>query len=562
MLKSDSLIRIFLRFYKPEIRDLWIIFTYAFVTGALFLVVPIAANSLVTTIAFGQLLQPLAVLSLFVLFGLLFAALLKVAQVKLVELMQQRLFVRQATTLTSTLTRIDYQFTRDIYAPGIVNRFLEVVVIQKVTSQMMMEGLGVVFQVFTGLVLISFYHPYLLIFGLALLFMIAIILLVGAGATKSAVIESTKKYELLDWLEDIARFPLLFKSAWGGRLARRKADQLILNYIGSRRQHFKVLVRQYIGAYSVQAIGSSLLLILGGWLVMINELTLGQLVSAEIVVSASVASVSKLGKTFESIYDLFAAVVKVEAVKDLPLEKHDGTICLDADRPFEVSFSEIVLRNRSQDFKPINLTVATGSKIAIFGRNASGKSTLANYLLGLELPVAGQVKLQGVDIRDLDLLSLRSQVHLVRGIEVLAGSIEINVNCLRPQIASEDVLKALEQVGLLEIIQKLPEGIRTNLSPGGAPLSTGQLAQLMLARAIVGKPRLIVLDETLDTIDPLSLKYIYQVLLDPKAPWTLIDLTSDPVVWSGFESHYRLSATGLQALAAGVSVEKLSDIES
>jgi ABC-type bacteriocin/lantibiotic exporter with double-glycine peptidase domain len=167
------------------------------------------------------------------------------------------------------------------------------------------------------------------------------------------------------------------------------------------------------------------------------------------------------------------------------------------------------------------------------------------------------VKIHGVDVRDIEVSSLRSRVHLVRGREILADTIENNISCLRPEVGTEQVLEALEKVRLLEHVQKLPDGIRTQLSSVGNPLSSGQVAQLMLARAIAGRPGVLVLDETLDVIDSTLLKGIYSVLLDPAAPWTLIDLTSDPVVWGDFAQHYRLSTHGLERIEPGASTERL-----
>jgi putative ABC transport system ATP-binding protein len=562
MPKRESFIKKLLSFYRPDARDIVVIITYAFLAGVLFLVVPIAASSLVTTIAFGRLLQPLIILSIFVLGGLLIVGALKFTQVRLVELVQQRLFVRQGALLSQKLPTIQYDFLCNNHVPDLVNRFLEVVIIQKVTAQMLMDGAAVVFQVLMGLILISFYHPLLLAYGLVLTLLISLIFISGYGASSTAIDESTSKYEFLQWLEDVARFPLLFKTSWGESLALRKADQLLINYLKTRRGHFRILQRQYLSAYMVQAIAVSFLLILGGWLVMLNQLTLGQLVSAEIVVSAAVYSVSKLGKTFESLYDLIAAINKLDDLHNLPSEKEEGTIALPDSGPLSVEFDEVTSRLKDSKFAAFTLNIPAGSKIAIFGRNASGKSTVANYLLRLVKPAAGQIRINGIDVRDISTYSLRSRIQLVRGYEILHGTIEDNVACLRPHIGTEEVLDALDRVGLLKVVQALPEGVRTNLSAAGAPLSTGQCAQLILARAIVGKPGLIILDQTLDTIDPQSMGQIYQTLLRTDAPWTLIALTSDAMVWTGIEQHYYLSTAGLEKFDSGTVEEQISRLNS
>jgi ABC-type bacteriocin/lantibiotic exporter with double-glycine peptidase domain len=144
-------------------------------------------------------------------------------------------------------------------------------------------------------------------------------------------------------------------------------------------------------------------------------------------------------------------------------------------------------------------------------------------LFGLRRPDKGSVEIDGMDLREISLEKIRSQVAFVRGVEVFDGTILENVRVNRSHIELKEVRETLASIGLLEGITALPEGLMTRLSGGGqSPLSAGQTQRLMLARAIVGKPRLLILDESLDSIDANAHDKVLDVLFNRTAPWTLI----------------------------------------
>ena len=140
----------------------------------------------------------------------------------------------------------------------------------------------------------------------------------------------------------------------------------------------------------------------------------------------------------------------------------------------------------------------------------------------------GQVLLDGVDTRDWTLKALRHEVALVRGSDIVGGSIAENISLGREGIETDDIRRALSDVGLLETVLQYPEGLSTLLAPGGRPLSSTERMRLMLARALIGKPRLLLLDECLEGLDLQVLAELETCLFDRRNPWTLVLVTRDP----------------------------------
>jgi putative ABC transport system ATP-binding protein len=165
----------------------------------------------------------------------------------------------------------------------------------------------------------------------------------------------------------------------------------------------------------------------------------------------------------------------------------------------------------------------------VTGPNGSGKSTLADVLFGLRRATSGSVQIDGLDMRDIPLGPLRRDVALVRGVELFPGSVADNVRLGREELSHAAITEALAAVGLLEELMRLPEGLSTQLQPHGRPLSHRQSCRLMIARAIVGRPRLVILDGALDQIDQHDeQERTAAVLFAPESPWTLLCITERP----------------------------------
>jgi len=514
---------------KPEASDIWIVVVFASVVALLMLATPMAVEALVNTVAFGRFLQPIIVLALILLTFLGFQGAIIALQTYVVEIVQRRLFARVAGDLAFRLPRTESEGLDGEYTPELVNRFFDVVTVQKVAAQLLLGGVGLVLSTFIGMAVLGFYHPWLLGFDLFLLSAIAVIVFVlGRGAVASAVKESKHKYHMAAWLEDIARCPTAFRNDGGADFALERADRLVHEYLNARRKHFKIIMRQILFALGLQAIASTVLLGLGGWLVVSGQLTLGQLVAAELIVTVIVGSFARFGKYMESFYDLLASVDKLGLLFDMPTEREDGTLVADRSTPARIELNAIGYSRPTQPSLIENLTdeIQTRETVALLGGAGSGKSTLMDILYGLRSPTAGHLTIDSYDPRDLRPDILRNRVALVRDIEVFHSTLAENIHLHREGVTASDVRVTLDSVGLLEPVLRLKDGCDTMLASDGAPLSSNQCRTLGIARASIGRPGLFLVDGTLDALGQHELDLCLGFLLRPDRPWTLIVATS------------------------------------
>ena len=478
-----SPLRRLLAILKPESRDIRTVFIFSIFVGILSLTTPLAVEALVNTIAFGRYLQPLIVLSFIVFVFLAFRAGLAVIMTVVVEVIQRRLFVRVVDDLALRLTRVPVSKLKKHHGPELVNRFFDIFNIQKITSKLLLESLMLILQTVIGLTVLAFYHPFLLGYDVGLItIMIIVLFVMGRGAIKTAVQESQLKYETAAWLQEIVRHPTTFKFNGGMGFAINLADELAGKYIHSRRDHFRILIRQITFSMLMQAVAATVLLGLGGYLVIEGQMTLGQLVAAELIVTVILGSFAKIGKDLESFYDLLASVDKLGKLLDLPAEAADKLRLAQHDGPSAIKLVDLKC---SQKPKSLSADIAPGTSAALFGRSGSGKTKVIETIAGLHAPKDGYVLVNDFRVDLIGAESLQSRIGFVNEIEIFEGSIEENLRLGRHEVDSEAINDIIEKMGLQNTITNLEDGMKTQISVSGYPLSTGQAIRLVLARALI-----------------------------------------------------------------------------
>lgn len=490
--------------FRLEKDDLWVTVIYAVAVGLLSLATPLGVQTLVNTVAFGALMQPLVVLTTLLLAGLAFAGVLRALQAWVVERVQQRLFVRTALDLAHRLPRVDAGALRDAHGPEIVNRFFDVVTMQKGVATLLVDGIAIVLQTIVGMLILSLYHPMLLAFAVILAASIAFIVLVlGRNATPTALKESKAKYAVAAWLQEVIRHRTTFGSEDGSRMGVTHAEDLTREWLAARRKHYKVVFRQLAGALVLQAVASAALLGVGGALVIARQLTLGQLVAAELIVTAVVAGFSKLGKYFESFYDLLASVDKIGTLVDLPLERA-GTV-VRGHGPASLVLGE--------------LEVERGGRVGI---HATGprSAQLVDVLATWADPGDERFEIDACDARDLAPAAIRTAMMVVRAPEIFAGTVAENLARGRPSYPGT-LRAALELVGLRDLALDAP------LATNAPSLGRERAVRLALARALVAEPRILVVDRILDVLAPEARDALIDVLAAPSRPWTLVVVSTD-----------------------------------
>lgn len=521
----------YLDLLRPESADMITIVVYGAAGAVLTLAVPLTVDALISSIMFGAILAPLVVLVGILLGCLILQGMLRALQVYVAEVIERRIFVRVAGDLAYRLPRVQISAFDRTHGPELVNRFFDTVTVQKSSSKLLIAITNIVLQSGVGMAVLSFYHPLLLGFSLVLLAAVALIVFVfGRRGVTTAIAESRQKYAVAAWLQELARHTTAFCTHGGAEFARSRTDELCATYLARRRTHFRIWYRQVCGGLLMQVLASTAVLGIGGWLVINQQLTPGQLVASELIVTAVVANLTKLGEVMQGWYDVCTAADKLGHLIDLPLERQHGDPLTKGEAGVSVSLHGVTtnLPDSPKALQEFNLTIAPGEHLALVGSPRGRASLLLDILFGLREPNSGYITIEGQDLRQLQLDRLRSDFALVHGTEIVEDTVLGNLRFGRDDIHPDQVRQALQDVELWDEVLALPQGLNTPLSVGGDPLSASQASRLMLARAILQEPRLLMLDGALDVLSPGLRARISQHLLDQRHRWTVIVVTQMP----------------------------------
>lgn len=520
-----------LNLLSDDRRDITLIILYACGVGALSMVTPIALQALISTVAYTPLKQPLIILFLVALAATGLGAILHVVQLYVIETLQRRILVRIALQLGHTIPKVPHPVFRTTFGPHHMNKFLEVITVQKSTVELLLSLITVASQFVIVSILLPYYHPIFFALVISLLLLTVLLLLAfGRGGVHTSVKESNSKHSLLIWLETLASDPVLFKSFAAQSFVHTVTDGIALEYVEHRKKHFAVLVRQQIVSFTLYTIIGAVVLLVGGLLVIDGKLTLGQLVAAEVVIAMLLSSLLKLGVKLDTFYDLSASIIKLDTLLHLPEESTDGDDDPLPQTPLSLGTRDLALHSLAKKESRLNVQIKSGEKVALLGENGSGKSTFLNCIYRLDTPHEGEIEVGGINVKDVVADRLRERVFLMQGTEPFFGTIEDNLRVVKPDATLSEMRKALETVGLAEFIFSFPNGLSTTVGGSVNTLSRGQMCQLMIARAVLARPGLLLIDEILDNLDESVCEEMLKILLDEKAPWTLLVSTHSPGV--------------------------------
>jgi len=367
--------------------------------------------------------------------------------------------------------------------------------------------------------------------------MISITWLLGRGGVRTSIDESIAKYEIVHWLQDVISFPEAFKINGGEDLAIERANSLAGEYLEARESQFKVVIRQVAFAIGLQVFASTALLGLGGWLVIGGQLTLGQLVASELVVTVVVGAFAKAGKSLEKFYDLMAGIDKVGYLLDIPVDPRRGRISVD-DEACSLEWSDLSLQaGANRRTVPAGVLTA-GESMAITGNEVISKSLLTQSLAGLVDPISGIVTVAEMDATQAAVAGRGRLVGVAGRIEVFHGTIFDNITLGRAGIGEDRVRDVLKAVGLWKVVHEMEDGLVTPLKTGGYPLSRDQLSRLMLARAIAAHPRMLVVDSLLDDLPSSERVNVWNAIRETNAPCTFVVSTSDPAIAAACDRQF------------------------
>jgi len=512
---------------------------YAVVAGLINLSLPLGVQAIIGLIAGGGISASWAVLVAFIVVGALLTGFLRLMQLSVMEYLQRRIFTDAAIEFAVRIPRFNLELMRREHLPELINRFFDTQTIQKGLPKLLIDGSTAVLQILLSLLLLSFYHTTFVLTSLLLLGVLGLFFRWTAPlGLQTSLKESKYKYKIAFWLEEVGRVASTFKLAGENRFPLEQTDELTINYLDARAKHWRILLSQMIGSVLFRAFVLGGFLILGSLLVMENQLNIGQFVAAEILVLFIVDSVEKLIMLYETGYDVLTATEKIGQVTDLPIEREGGIRVEEFSdkKPLEVEFRNLSYQYddaESPVLKDLTLTIRAGERLAIAGYNGSGKSTLMQILSVARRDFTGSLLFNGLSKRNLDLRSLREHIGDYSSQEdVFMGTIRQNITLGRSNISLQRVLEVCENIGLSEFIQDCQKGIDTKLQPGGKNMPRSIITKLLVARAVIADPNLLVMEDPLGNLNFRDRLRISQMLTDQSHAWTFVAITEDPLLAS------------------------------
>ncbi len=515
----------FTNLLKLDRRDVYQILFYAAFAGLISLSLPLGIQAIINFIQSAQVSASWIILIIVVTAGASLVGILSLMQLRITENLQQKIFVRASFEFAYRLPKIRFRDMYNNYPPEVANRFFDTLSVQKGTSKMLLDFSSAFLQIGFGIILLSFYHPFFILFGLLLVMLLYFIFKYSfTPGLETSLKESKFKYKVAYWLQEMARNNNSFRKRQNFEYALERNNILAGEYVDFREKHFGVIRRQYIQLIIFKTIITAGLLSIGGYLVMSQQMNIGQFVAAEIVILLVINSVEKLIMGLETFYDVLTSVEKIGYVTDMEIEQPS--------REETVSYQAITLETEKVNFrfpdtrkralKDITLTIAQGEKIFVSGGNGSGKSTLIRFLAGLLPHESGSFYINDGSINKINKETYRSQVGLIlQGETPFDGTILENIT-FGNTYNDSDLKWALDSVGLTPYIKTLPEGLDTHLYPEGRQLSASNAQKVMLARVIISRPNVLLLEDPTDKIDTETARKIIDFLMSPQNNWTVI----------------------------------------
>ena len=519
--------------FRLERRILGLIVSYSIAIGLFSLIVPLTVQELVNTFAFA--LQPITIVTLAAVMvaGLLFVGAFRALQYYAVEVLERRIFARVAIAMAQQLPHLRYQGFKPRYA----NYFVETILMQRAVSVLLVDLINVIVGGAVGMTILVFYHPYFLLFNAILLVGFNVVFfLMSHGGLKADMELSHAKYDTLHWFQEIAYNLLHFKSTDSQALLVKKTDQLLDTYVSVRKSRFGILIRQYLGSLGWQALAHSGLIATAGWLLGIGQLTLGQFAAAEVVVSGILSSFDGVVKRMGHIYYFLTALTELSFLFSLPKDQDTATLSIPLPDPtvhgIRVTCKDLTFAPAGGPpvFEHFNLEVTPGEKIGIYADTTMAKTALARVLGGLESPTSGVIRYNGVDLRHLNLDS----VNRFRGfildsqLSLFEGTLEENILLGRDYIPYSDVRWALRFTELEEEVDALPHGLKTHVRAAGKIFAPTHIVRILVARAILGRPQLLIFEGILHNMHPAMRETILRRLCSKEEPWSVIFVSNDP----------------------------------
>lgn len=526
----------FFRMLQPNGQAIRNLYIFAIINGLIALSLPLGIQAIINLIQGGEVSASWILLVSIVILGYLFSGGLQLVQLRITEDLQKDIFVRSAFDFAYRIPRIKMEILENHYAPELMNRFLDTITIQKGVAKLLMDFTAAALSIIFGLILLSFYHPFFIIFSI-LVFLIVFILgnYVFQRGLKSSITESKYKYKVAFWLEEVARTNTTFRLSCDASLPVKKTDYLVSSYLDAREKHFKVLLRQYYIFLVFKVMIAAGFLVLGGILVFNQQMNIGQFVAAEIIVLLLISSVEKLLLYMETIYDLLTSIEKIGEVTDMDLENAtpNAYLSVKKNEGLSVNIKQLFFKypdDQDYNIKGLDLVINSNEKVCITGSNGSGKATLLKLMTAFFEPQKGTILYDDIPLKNFNIDELRGIIaECISEDRIFNGSLLENLTVGR-NCSLDNISEILDHVGLTSFVQQLPEGYSTHIGPQGRRLPGSVSQKIILARNLLKNPRLLIVEDIFKNLEKYEKLDLFKKILDRSLPRTVVIVSKDPEI--------------------------------
>lgn len=524
-----------LQVIKLEKNEISSVYFYAILNGLIQLSLPLGIQSIISFVLGGAITTSLVVLICLVVLGVFLNGMLQVNQMRLIEKVEQKIFVRYSFEFAERIPKLNLQAVDGYYLPELINRFFDTVSLQKGISKLLLDIPTATIQIVFGLLLLSFYHPVFIFFGLLLVLIVYVVLkITSAKGMESSLQESDYKYAVAGWLQEMARVVKSFKFAKHTSLNIQKTDRLVTGYLHHRTTHFKILLWQYWSLIGFKVLITAAMLIVGSVLLVSQQLNIGQFIAAEIIILMVITSVEKLIVSLDKVYDVLTSVEKLGKVTDKPTEE-EGTVDLKNEQEgLSVEMNRVNFNYQDKEhtnqntLSDISLTIEKNEKVCIMGRGGAGKSTLLRLLTGSYKNFSGTLLINNIPVTNYRLQSLREQTGILfNQQDIFEGTLLENITMGWPDISGQHILEVAEKIGLKKYLSGLPQGFNTPLAPAGKKMPQKIIQKILLLRALINNPGLVLLEEPFNGIEEEIQHQIIDYLLHQMPHQTLLVISND-----------------------------------
>ncbi|MEA1849040.1 ATP-binding cassette domain-containing protein [Chryseobacterium sp. MHB01] len=541
------------KYITKEKKDVTNIYFYAILNGLVQLSVPLGIQSIISFVMGATMATSIYILIIFVVIGTWLVGYFRLKVMQIIEKIQQKIFVEFSVAFTEKIPKVNLSSTRKYYLPELVNRFFDTQNLQKGISKILLEIPTALIQIIFGLLLLSFYHPWFLIFGaLVVLSVVLIFNFTMESGIKSSIEESDKKYETAAWIEDLAASVKSFKINSETEIHLKGIDERVTGYLEHRTSHFKVLEIQYKTIIAFKVIITLAMLVIGTYLLVNQKLNIGAFIATEIVVLSIMAAVEKLIISLESYYDVIASLAKLNKVTELAEEKNGEIIFANQNEGIEIEFKNVdfYFNSNVHILQDINCIIRENAITVISGELGSGKSLLLNMMAGFYEPPAGSILLNKIPLKNIDKEKLRTEMGVyLEDMRMIQGTVQDNILMGNENINMEDVMELSERIGTENISSQFTSGFFTEISETDPEISFSSKKKILLLRALIGEKKLLLLEDPVDGMNEIFKNKMLQYLKEISYKTTIVIVSQNSEIIDYADHHLHLKNGTLKTLS-------------